>query len=43
MTLPAHHRVGKEVGVSTGKTLGTPGSTAAVGNFLCREPVQLHL
>jgi hypothetical protein len=29
--------------LDAGKTFGTPGTTAGIGNFLCREPVQLKL
>ena len=35
--------IGVTVEVSTGNTIGTPGSTLSAGSFLCRDPVQLKL
>jgi outer membrane protein OmpA-like peptidoglycan-associated protein len=36
-------KLGTTVRVTTGKTMGLPGSAASVGNFHCGEPVQLRL
>lgn len=35
--------VGARFGVTTGKTVGFPGSSVSTGRFYCGSPVQLHL
>jgi hypothetical protein len=37
------HGLGVTAKVSTGNTIGTPGSTASIGNFRLKPPIQLQL